>query len=246
VFTKNTNRGRGRPPGRTAEGEATRERLYRTALRLIHERGYDAATLREVARRAGVSVALLYRYFPNKRAVVLALYDELSETLERQASMGMPGGRWRDRFDEALSLSLGVLAPHRVTLRALAPLIVSDGPDGIFSAATAFSRRRVQATFERAVTAAADAPRAALAPALGRLLYLGHLGVILWWLLDRSPSQRATTALLEAIRRILPAASLALRLSPVQTFVLAVDRAFVEGLLGGEAAANAPAAVSAP
>jgi len=45
---------------------------------LIGERGYDAATLRDVAARAGVSPALLYRYFPNKRSVVLALYDELS------------------------------------------------------------------------------------------------------------------------------------------------------------------------
>ena len=46
-------------------------------MRLIAERGYDATTLRDVAERAGVSAGLLYRYFPSKRAVVLALYDEL-------------------------------------------------------------------------------------------------------------------------------------------------------------------------
>src|SRR5688572_7287242 len=95
VFTKNTKaRTRGRPPGRTEGGEATRTRLYRTAVALIQDRGYDAATLREVAARTGVSPALLYRYFPNKRAVVLAFYDELSETFERQSAAMAPGGKW--------------------------------------------------------------------------------------------------------------------------------------------------------
>ena len=80
VFTENSKpRRRGRPPGRTAEGEAARRRLYETAIALIGERGYEGATLRDVAARAGVSPALLYRYFPSKRSVVLALYDELSD-----------------------------------------------------------------------------------------------------------------------------------------------------------------------
>src|SRR6185369_9902388 len=74
VFTDNGKpRKRGRPPGLTAEGEAARKRLYRTAIALIGERGYEATTLRAVAARAGVSPALLYRYFPNKRALVMAL-----------------------------------------------------------------------------------------------------------------------------------------------------------------------------
>ena len=94
MFTKNSNpRKRGRPPGRTAEGEAARLRLYEAAIALIGERGYEAATLRDVAARAGVSPALLYRYFPNKRAVVLALYDELSERFAQEA-MAMPRGKW--------------------------------------------------------------------------------------------------------------------------------------------------------
>jgi AcrR family transcriptional regulator len=76
MFTKNNKPPkRGRPPGRTAEGEATRRTLYKTAIRFIGDRGYEATTLRDVATRAGVSAGLLYRYFPSKRSVVLALYD---------------------------------------------------------------------------------------------------------------------------------------------------------------------------
>src|SRR4029079_7398013 len=128
MITKNSKR-RGRPPGRTLQGEATRQRLFETAIELISERGYARATLRDVAARAGVSPALLYRYFPSKGAVALALYDELSESLARRAST-LPAGRWRDRFVRVLEWSLEELGPHRMVLRALAPVLVGDSEEG--------------------------------------------------------------------------------------------------------------------
>jgi len=232
MLTKNSKgKKRGRPPGRTLEGEATRRRLYETAIGLISERGYERATLRDVAARAGVSSTLLYRYFPNKRAVVLALYDELSEAFAERAAT-LPAGRWRDRFVRALDWSLGVLGPHRVTLRALAPVMVGDTEEGVFAERTAFSRVRVQGVFRAAVVSAKDAPAPTVAEALGRLLYLLHLGVILWWLLDRSPGQRATRALVALLARMLPSADLALKLPLVRGFVTGADELFVEGLIG--------------
>ena len=136
MFTENSKpRQRGRPPGRTAEGESARRRLYATAISLIAERGYEAATLRDVAARAGVSVGLLYRYFPSKRSIVLALYDELSDAYARDAAH-LPHGKWRDRFISALESSLRVLGPHRVTLRALVPVMVGDVEEGVFAASS--------------------------------------------------------------------------------------------------------------
>lgn len=233
MFTKKEQprRRRGRPAGRTAEGDAARQRLYAAAIALIGERGYEAATLREVASRAGVSPALLYRYFPNKRAVVLALYDELSERFAADAA-DVPAGKWRDRFLRALDLSLDTLGPHRVTLRALAPVLVGDAEEGVFADRTAFSRQRVQGVFARAVAGASDAPAPALAAALGRVLYLAHLGVILWWLLDRSAGQRATSGLVALLRQMLPSATLALRLGPMRGFLRSADALVTDALLG--------------
>jgi AcrR family transcriptional regulator len=232
MFTKNVKtRKRGRPQGQTAQGAAARDRLYATALRLIAARGYEATTLREIAKEAGVSVGLLYRYFPGKQAVVLALYDELSTEYAREAA-DMSPGRWRDRFIFALTTSLHVLEPHRVALRALTPVLVGDPAEGIFAASTAFSRLRVQRVFEAAVTEATDAPKQPLAEALGRLLYLVHLAVLLWWLLDKSSNQRATGALVSLTRQLLPSAALALRVPPVRRFVISVDELIREALFG--------------
>ena len=151
MFTQNVKpRKRGRPPGQTLQGAETKDRLYATAIGLITRRGYEATTLREIAKEANVSVGLLYRYFPSKQAVILAFYDELSADFARQAA-GMQPGRWRDRFIFALTTSLHVLEAHRVALQALAPVLVGDPEEGVFSERTAFSRQRVQPVFEDAV-----------------------------------------------------------------------------------------------
>jgi AcrR family transcriptional regulator len=237
MFTKNVKpRKRGRPPGPTAQGAAARDRLYATAMQLVAARGYEATTLRDIAKEAGVSVGLLYRYFPSKQAVVIALYDELSSAYARQA-LDMPSGRWRDRFLFALTTSLDVLKPHQMALRALTPVLVGDPEEGIFSAQTAFSRLRVQQVFETAVAGSSDAPNAPLAEALGRLLYLVHLAVLLWWLLDKSANQRATTALVSLTRQLLPSAALALRVPTVRRFVISVDELVRQALFGNPATA---------
>jgi len=236
MFIQNVKpRKRGRPPGQTAQGAAARDRLYNTAMQLIAARGYDATTLRDIAKEAGVSVGLMYRYFPSKQAIVLALYDALSAEYARQASE-MPPGRWRDRFVFALNTSLRVLEPHQVALRALTPVMVGDPDEGIFSTPTAFSRLRVQRVFEEAVVGSSDAPRAPVAEALGRLLYLVHLAVLLWWLLDKSARQRATGALVSLIQQILPSAALALRIPAVRKFAIAVDGLVRDALFGNPVA----------
>jgi len=242
MFTKNKEsagpaagrrrgRRRGRPLGPTPQGAETRAALYRTAIALFAEQGFEATTLRQIAERAGVSPALLYRYFPSKRAVVLALYDVLSEEYARR-TRALPAGRWRERFLFSLRASLGVLAPHRSTLVALVPLLVG-GEENLFAQSTAFSRERVERAFVEAATGASDAPRGALAAALGRVLYLVHLALILWWLLDRTPGQRATAALVAITERALPPFGLALRLPLVRSLLSDFDRAAQQALSGG-------------
>ena len=207
-----------------------RERLYETAIRLISKHGYESTTLRNVADSAAVSVGLLYKYFPNKRAVVVELYDRLSaEFVSRVAET--KSGKWRDRFVFALKTSLDVLGPHRSTLAALIPVLVGDPDEGVFAESAASSRLRVEKIFHAAVTGATDVPAPKVAAALGRLLYLLHLSVILWWLLDRSPKQRATEGLIALLQRILPSAALALRFPPIPSFVISGDALLRDALL---------------
>jgi AcrR family transcriptional regulator len=237
MFTENVKpRRRGRPAGPTPQGALAKQRLYEIAIRRIARHGYETTTLREVAKEAGVSVGLLYRYFPNKRAVLFALYDELSAEFVRKAAAMRPG-RWRDRFVFALRTSLQVLEPHRNSLRGLIPVLVGDPDEGLFGGNAAFSRARVQGVFESAVAGSTDAPKPPLAAAMGRLLYLAHLAVLLWWLLDKTAHQRATRALVGLLEQILPSTALTLRLPFVRRFVASMDDLVREALFGDAAEA---------
>ncbi len=186
--------------------------------------------MRQIAAHADVSVGLLYRYFPSKRAVVLNLYDRLSLQFEMDARAIEPGP-WRQRFVAHMRASLAVLAPHRAVLSALVPILVDGHDEGLFSPTTAMSRDRVQSAFVVAVVGATDTPPRADAEALGRSLYLVHLAVVLWWLLDRSPQQRATKKLVALIGGALPMGALALRLPPVRALVRNLDALIADALM---------------
>ena len=75
------------------------------ALVLFADRGYEATTMRDVAREAGASLGLAYRYFASKEEFALALYMRLAEESEEWARDGLAGGRWRSGSRQRCSLS---------------------------------------------------------------------------------------------------------------------------------------------
>ncbi|WP_328315870.1 TetR/AcrR family transcriptional regulator [Streptomyces sp. NBC_00388] len=58
------------PAERRRDAQGTRRLLPEAAARLFAERGYEAATVREIAAEAGVNQALLFRYFGSKQALL--------------------------------------------------------------------------------------------------------------------------------------------------------------------------------
>ena len=60
-----------------------RERLVLAAVDLFTEQGYDATTVTEIAARAGVTKSTFFRYFPDKREILVAGQATLSELLAK-------------------------------------------------------------------------------------------------------------------------------------------------------------------
>ncbi|MEU8900232.1 helix-turn-helix domain-containing protein [Nocardia sp. NPDC048505] len=58
-----------------------RRLLVETGARLFADRAYDAVLMEDVAAAAGVSRALLYRHFPSKRELFVAVYEQATEQL---------------------------------------------------------------------------------------------------------------------------------------------------------------------
>jgi AcrR family transcriptional regulator len=68
-----------------ADGRRSHEDLLAAARETFAEHGTDAS-LREVARRAGVSIATLYRHFPTREALLEALLRHAFDTLRTRAA----------------------------------------------------------------------------------------------------------------------------------------------------------------
>jgi AcrR family transcriptional regulator len=64
------------PGRRRHDAQASRAALLRAAGALFDERGYDAATVRDIGERAGVDAALIARYFGGKEGLYLATLQQ--------------------------------------------------------------------------------------------------------------------------------------------------------------------------
>jgi AcrR family transcriptional regulator len=58
--------------GRTRNGRATRERVYEAAITVFASRGYDSATMDEIAAEAGVARRTAFNHFPAKADIASA------------------------------------------------------------------------------------------------------------------------------------------------------------------------------
>ena len=71
------------PEPRQKRSLAKRARLKAAGLTLFGERGYEATSIDEIARRAKLAVGGFYQHYRSKRQLLLALMDELLEGLSR-------------------------------------------------------------------------------------------------------------------------------------------------------------------
>jgi AcrR family transcriptional regulator len=80
-------------PENRLEGDARREQIVAVARQMFADGGYRTTTTRGLARAAGVSDALMYRYFESKEDVLRAVVDQ---GLAGFAAMGMAASTGRN------------------------------------------------------------------------------------------------------------------------------------------------------
>ena len=180
------------------KSEETRTRILEAALTVFRERGFARATMREVAGAAGVAVGAAYYYFPSKDAIVMAWYERAQEEMAPELERLLGRSRTLEgRVGGIIRHKLAYFAPNRLLLGALAAHM--DPADALspFSAETGAIRERDLSFFARAVEDSKVRLPKELAPYLPRLLWLYQMGILLFWVYDRSPEEKQTKALAE-------------------------------------------------
>ncbi|WP_273732874.1 TetR/AcrR family transcriptional regulator [Mycolicibacterium septicum] len=94
----------GRPVG--ANGEETRRRIIAATMHCVAEVGYARATIREIARSAGITSANLYNYFSTKSELMEAAIAARADiALPRLRDAAQAPGDVIDRIDAVLDES---------------------------------------------------------------------------------------------------------------------------------------------
>ncbi len=162
-----------------------RARLKAAGLALFGEKGYEGASIEEIARRAGLAVGGFYQHFHSKRQLLLALMDEMLDNMSRLQLHPQPGGDiragLRDLLAHAFSGDLRYLGAYRAWREAiLSDAVLARKQEAIHAWTTA----RVTAVFQFLHQLPGARPEVDI-PALAR-----PMDSFLWNLMAQVPGMR--------------------------------------------------------
>ena len=180
------------------KSDETGERIRNAAIELFRRRGFQETTMREIAAAAGVATGAAYYYFDSKDAIVLAFYEHAARELEPLLEDALAGARnLEGRVRAMLEVKLKYFDPNRSLMGALAGHTDPEHPLSPFSRQTREIRERDMKFFERALEDSRVKISPDLQGVLPRVLWMYQMGLILFWIYDRSPGQKRTHALLD-------------------------------------------------
>lgn len=182
----------------TAKAEETGLKILDAALALFRKDGFETATMRDIAREAGVATGAAYYYYRSKDAIVMDFYrrscaemqPEIESALERVSGL-------EARLRELIRVKLIHFAPNRGVLRALLRNGADPGhPLSPFSLETKEIRDIDIAWFRRILSGCGIRIPRDLEPRLPGVLWFFQMGVIFFWVIDDPLQQERTDKLL--------------------------------------------------
>jgi AcrR family transcriptional regulator len=161
-----------------------RDLILGAALREFAERGYESASMGQMASAAGVSRTVLYDHFPSKHALFVEVLDSQHDVLLDHLRESMASQRpMRERIRGAFDAFFGFAEERPLAFRLLFP----DHPPLEDAVAAEYRRRRVQSNDLLSRLLVADARRAGIdtGSPVGRAVFVMHQealeGAARWW-----------------------------------------------------------------
>ena len=133
AFTQSTEASEAaRPQGARAAGKArSRKRLLEAAKRLFMQRGYEGATVREIAAAAGLSTGAVFASFADKSDLFNeVLLVDLEEQVALMQKAATASGTTAERLTRVLSAGYQRQLPQLELLRAAVAVSWSQGLSG--------------------------------------------------------------------------------------------------------------------
>ncbi|MFE7269026.1 TetR/AcrR family transcriptional regulator [Streptomyces sp. NPDC057623] len=218
-----------------SKSEQTRALILETAMRLFQERGYDKTTMRAIAQEAGVSVGNAYYYFEGKEHLIQGFYDRIAtehkvairDVLARETGL-------EARLAGVLKVWLDIATPyHEFAVQFFKNAADPDSPLSPFSAES--EHARVEAiSIHRQVLAGATKTKVPeeLRDVLPELMWLSQMGLVLYWIFDRTEGRERSYRLAERGARLTARGVSLARFRVLRPLVREVHELFTDFLPG--------------
>lgn len=183
----------------TPKAEETGLKILDAALELFRDEGFDSATMRDIAQRAGVATGAAYYYYPSKDAIVMDFYRRSCAEMQPQIEAAIGAARGlQARLQALIEVKLAHFAPNRGVLRALLRSADPKHPLSPFGVETKEIRDIDIAWFRRILPDCGVRIPRDLEPRLPGVLWFFQMGVIFFWVIDESAGQERTNRLLKS------------------------------------------------
>ena len=106
---------------------ARRNQILDAATRVFAEKGFHRATVKDIARAAGIADGTIYTYFPSKTEVLLGILNRLNQSSERAQHFEFAGEMdLRTFFTTYLRQRLALFWPNAEVFQAVLPEMLSN------------------------------------------------------------------------------------------------------------------------
>lgn len=184
---------------KTLKGNQTRAAILETALEIFREKGYEQTTMRAIAKKAGVSLGNAYYYFHSKEYLIQDFYQRLHDehvaasqpVLEKEKTL-------KARLLRVMRLKIETLTPYHEFAGVLFKTAADPkSPLNPFAEESDPVRDASMRLFDQVIEGSKSRIPKDLRAELPYLLWVYHVGVILFWIHDPSPKQRRTYRLID-------------------------------------------------
>jgi AcrR family transcriptional regulator len=180
--------------------EQTRAAIVESALELFRDRGYEATTMRAIAKRAGVSTGNAYYYFGSKEELIQEFYARNQEAHEAASRPVLATERdLTARLAGTVKALVDVLAPyHSFAATFYKHAAEPASPLSPFSPQSSPARLASIALYREVVEGSDARMGPGLRERLPELFWLYSLGITLFWVYDNSAGCGRTYQLIDA------------------------------------------------
>jgi len=181
------------------KGDQTKALILETALEMFRERGYEETTMRAIAEKAGVSLGNAYYYFHSKEYLIQAFYHRTHEEHLTASTPALEkGSSLKARLLAVMRLKIDTLKPYHQFAGVLFKTAAHpESPLNPFAPESDPVRQESIQLFDQVVEGSRARIPKDLRAELPYLLWVYHMGVVLFWIHDPSPKHWRTYRLID-------------------------------------------------